>query len=102
MTEDQSPLSRDASPEVLSQALLDAAEQHGLATEGADMAWGDVEEFFRAAFDLLTPEQRDRFWDDDRVLNIVQDGPEYEAIAAAVYGAQQEENGEEAQEGSPD
>jgi hypothetical protein len=38
------PLSVDTSPRALREALLIAAEEHGLATEGAEMAWGDVEE----------------------------------------------------------
>jgi hypothetical protein len=84
-------LSVDTSPEALCQALLDAAEEHGLASEGAMMAWGDVEELFRAAFDLLTPEQRDRFWEADRVAGLVQDCAEYEAIAEAIYGPLDEE-----------
>jgi hypothetical protein len=85
------PLSVDTSPEALREALLDAAEEHGLASEGAEMAWGDVEELFRAAFDLLTPEQRDLFWEDERVEDIVGNCPEYEAIAEAVYGPFDEE-----------
>ena len=89
MSEDGSPLTPDASPKALCQALLEAAERHGLATEGTEVAWGDVEELFRAAFDLLTPKQRDHFWQDERVTDIVQVCPEYEAIAAAVYGARQ-------------
>ncbi len=87
------PLTVDTRPEALCRALLDAAEEHGLATEGAEMAWGDVEEFFRAAFELLTPEQRDRFWKDDRVWRIVEYISEYDAIAEAVYGPFEEEEG---------
>jgi hypothetical protein len=89
------PLSIDTSPEGLCQALLDAAEEHGLASEGMETSWGDVEELFRAAFELLTPEQLDRFWEDDRVERLVGDCPEYEAIAEAVYGPFEEEDGEE-------
>ena len=85
------PLTVDTSPEALREALLVAAEEHGLETEGAEVAWGDVEELFRAAFDLLTPEQRDRFWEDDRVEDLVGNCPEYEAIAEVVYGSLDEE-----------
>jgi hypothetical protein len=86
------PLSIDTSPKALCQALLDAAEEHGMASEGIEMAWGDVEELFRAAFELLTPEQLDRFWEDDRVEGLVGDCPEDEAIAEAVYGPFDEED----------
>ncbi|MHB1558032.1 MAG: hypothetical protein ACYC61_11260 [Isosphaeraceae bacterium] len=83
---DIAPLAFDTGPDALCQALLDAAEAHGLATEGAEMAWGDVEELFRAAFELLTDEQRDRFWEDERVWWLVGDCPEYDAIAEVIYG----------------
>jgi hypothetical protein len=88
------PITVDTTPGALCQALLDAAEEHGLATEGAEMAWGDVEDFFRAAFDLLTPEQRDSFWRDERVGRIVERTPEYDAVAEAVYGPFEEESDE--------
>jgi hypothetical protein len=80
---------------VICEALLVAAEEHGLATEGAEMAWGDVEELFRAAFELLTSEQLDRFWKDDRVERLVGDCPEYSAIAEVVYGPVDEEEEDE-------
>jgi hypothetical protein len=92
------PLSIGTSPKALCQALLNAAEEHGMASEGMEMAWGDVEDLFRAAFELLTPEQRDRFWEDDRVEGLVGDCPEYEAIAEAVYGPFEDED-EEDEEG---
>jgi hypothetical protein len=92
------PLSVDTSPEALCQALLDAAEEHGMASEGIEMAWGDVEELFRAAFELLTPEQLERFWKDCRVEGLVGDCPEYEAIAEAVYGPFEEEDDDEEEE----
>lgn len=102
MAEDRSPFPMDISPRELCQALLDAAERHGLATEGAEVAWGDVEELFRAAFDLLTPAQRDRFWEDERVADVVKDDPEYETIAAAIYGTRRDEKGGGPLGGSPD
>ena len=39
----------------LCEALLFVADEHGLATNGDEMAWGDVEELFWAAFGPLTP-----------------------------------------------
>ena len=84
------PLSIDIGPKALCQALLDAAEEHGMARKACEMAWGDVEELFRAAFELLTPKQLERFWEDDRVEGLVGGCPEYEAIAEAVYGAFEE------------
>jgi len=42
------------------QALLDAAERHGDA-EGTEAQLGDVEGLLRAAFELLSPEQQQRF-----------------------------------------
>lgn len=87
-------LSVEMSRGALCQALLDAAEEHGLASEGAEMAWGDVEELFWAAFHLLTPDQLERFWEYKRVSALVGDCPEYEAIAEAVYGPYDEEDDE--------
>lgn len=89
------PLSIDTSRKALCQALLDAAEEHGLANGDFEMAWGDVEELFRVAFDLLTREQLDQFCEDDRVEALVGDCPEYEAIAEAVYGPFEERDEEE-------
>lgn len=89
-----SPLSVDACPESLCQALLNAAEEHGQATGDLEMAWGDIEELFRAAFGLLTPEQRERFWRDERVADLVGDCPEYKAIAEAVYERPNDEDGD--------
>jgi hypothetical protein len=89
------PLSIDTNPKALCQALLDAAEEHGLANGDYEMAWGDVEELFRAAFAFLTPEQLDRFWEDGRVAGLVGDCPEYETIAEAVYGPLEEEDEDE-------
>jgi hypothetical protein len=82
--------------------LLDAAEEHGMASEGMEMAWGDVEELFRAAFELLTPQQLDRFWKDDRVEELVGECPEYEAISEVVYGPFEEDENEEEDEEDED
>jgi hypothetical protein len=80
-----SPPSVGTTPESLCQALLDAVEEHGLASEGYETIWGDLEDFFRAAFGLLTRSQRERFWNDQRVAWLL-DQVEFEAIAEAVYG----------------
>ena len=44
----------------LCEGLLSCAGQHGDA-EGSEAQIGDLEDFFRVAFDLLTPEQLGRF-----------------------------------------
>jgi hypothetical protein len=66
------------------EALLSCAGRHGDA-EGSEAQVGDLEDFLRAAYDLLTPEQLGWFWDDPRVAGTVREIPEYEELAAAVY-----------------
>jgi hypothetical protein len=68
----------------LCEALLSCAGRHGDA-EGSEAQIGDIEDFLRAAFDLLTPEQLGRFRDDPRVAGTVREIPEYEELAAEVY-----------------
>ncbi len=68
----------------LCEGLLSCAGQHGDA-EGSEVQLGDIEDFFRAAFDRLTPEQLGRFWDDPRVAGTVREIPEYEELAGEVY-----------------
>jgi hypothetical protein len=68
----------------LCEDLLNCAEQHGEA-EGSEVQVGDLEDFFRAAFDLIAPEELGRFWDDLRVAGTVQEIPEYEELAAEVH-----------------
>jgi hypothetical protein len=50
---------------------------------------GDLEDFLRAAFALLTPEQLGRFWDDPRVQGTVSIIVEYRGLAAEVYGPEE-------------
>ena len=66
------------------EQLLACAEGHGEA-EGYEMWIGDLEDFLRAAFDLLTPEQLARFWDDPRVKGTVSIIVEYRGLAAEIY-----------------
>jgi hypothetical protein len=73
------------------ESLLSCAEGHG-AAEGHQMWIGDLEDFLRAAFALFTPEQLDRFWDDPRVIGTVQDIPEYQELAAAIYDLEERED----------
>jgi hypothetical protein len=68
----------------LCEALLSCAGRHGEA-EGSEAQLGDIEDFFRAAYDRLTPEQLGRFWDDPRVAGTVREIPEYEELAAEVH-----------------
>lgn len=49
-----------------SQTFLDAASRHG-DDEGNDTEIGDLQDYFRVAFDLLTPDQKAAFLKDDRV-----------------------------------
>lgn len=65
--------------------IADASEVHG-DEEGSLVAVGDLEVFLTAAWALLTPPQRLRFWDDPRVRDVVTEVPEYAALAAEVYG----------------
>jgi hypothetical protein len=67
------------------ESLLSCAQEHGTA-EGYEMWIGDLEDFFRAAFELLTDEQRDRFWDTPAVARTVQDILGYQELAAEIYG----------------
>ena len=76
--------------------LLSCAEQHGEA-EGSEVQLGDIEDFFRTAFDLLTPEQFGRFWDNPRVVGNVREIPEYEELAGEVYAHCDSVNDAEAQ-----
>jgi hypothetical protein len=69
----------------LREDLLSCAERHGEA-EGSEAQLGDIEDFFRAAYDRLTPEQLGRFWDDPRVAGTVREIPEYEELAGEVSG----------------
>ena len=66
------------------EQLLSCAEGHGQA-EGYEMWIGDLEDFLRAAFDLLTPEQFARFWDDPRVKGTVGVIVEYRELAMEIY-----------------
>jgi hypothetical protein len=75
----------------LCEGLLSCAGQHGDA-ESSEAQIGDIEDFFRAAYDLLTPEQRGRFWDDPRVAGTVREIPEYVGLAAEVYPRGQPSN----------
>jgi hypothetical protein len=63
---------------------LRCADGHGEA-EGWEMQIGDIEEFFRVAFALLTRKQLGRFWNDPRVSGIVTEIPEYKELAAEIY-----------------
>jgi hypothetical protein len=70
----------------LCEELLAAAEEHGESNGDFEYQLGDVEDFFRAAFSLLTEEQCDVFWNDPRVSTIVYDLLEYRALAVEIYG----------------
>jgi hypothetical protein len=70
----------------LCEKLLAAAEEHGAANGDYEYQLGDVEDFFRAAFSLLTEKQCDAFWNDARVSSIVYDLPEYQPISMEIYG----------------
>jgi hypothetical protein len=72
------------------EQLLSCAEGHGQA-EGSEMWIGDLEDFLRAAFDLLTPEQFARFWDDPRVKGNVSIIVEYRGLAAKIYDLEEPE-----------
>jgi hypothetical protein len=76
--------------EELCEQLLACAEEHGEA-EGSEMWIGDLEDFLRAAFDLLTEGQRERFWDDPRVAGTVQVILEYQELAEEIYGTTEED-----------
>ena len=76
--------------EGLCEQLLSCAEGHGQA-EGSEMWIGDLEDFLRAAFDLLTPEQLARFWDDPLVRGTVAAIVEYRGLAVEIYGTTEEE-----------
>jgi hypothetical protein len=72
------------------EQLLSCAEGHGQA-EGSETWIGDLEDFLRAAFDLLTPEQLARFWDDPRVKGTVAVIVEYRGLAEEIYGSTEED-----------
>ena len=72
------------------EQLLSCAEGHGEA-EGSETWIGDLEDFLRATFDLLTPEQLARFWDDPRVRGTVQVILEYQELAEEIYGTTEED-----------
>jgi hypothetical protein len=76
--------------EELCEQLLACAEGHGEA-EGSEMWIGDLEDFLRAAFDLLTPEQLARFWADPRVKGTVGVIVEYQELAEEIYGTTEED-----------
>jgi hypothetical protein len=68
----------------LCEDLLSCAGRHGEA-EGSEVQLGDIEDFVRAAYDRLTPEQLGRFWDDPRVAGTVRELPEYAELGAETY-----------------
>jgi hypothetical protein len=82
MMRKQSPADRQR----LCEELLAAAEEHGAANGDFEYQLGDVEDFFRAAFSLLTEAQLDAFWNDPRVSGTVYDLLEYRALAVEIYG----------------
>ena len=81
--------------ERLCEELLVAAEEHGEANGDFKYQLGDVEDFFRAAFSLLTEEQCDAFWNDPRVSATVYDIAEYRALAVEIFGESAGSEGEE-------
>jgi hypothetical protein len=66
------------------EQLLSCAEGHGEA-EGSETWIGDLEDFLRALFGLLTPEQLASFWVDPRVKGTVAIIVEYRGLAAEIY-----------------
>ncbi len=82
MTRKQVPTDRQR----LCEGLLAAAEEHGEANGDFEYQLGDIEDFFRTAFSLLTEKQFDAFWNDPRVSATVYDMPEYRPIAMEIYG----------------
>jgi hypothetical protein len=68
------------------EALLVAAEEHGEANGDFEYQLGDIEDFFRAAFSLLTEKQFDAFCNDRRVSGIIYDIEEYRELAVEIYG----------------
>jgi hypothetical protein len=71
----------------LCEELLAAAEEHGEANGDFEQQLGDVEDFFRAAFSLLTEAPCEVFWNDQRVSSTVYDVPEHRSLALEIYGA---------------
>lgn len=60
-------IERDPDPDFAdAQTFLDAASQHG-DDEGNDVEISDLQDYFQAAFELLTPEQKAAFLKDPRV-----------------------------------
>lgn len=64
--------------EPLIEQLLQAAYDHG-AEVGTDMEDGDLQEMLRAAWELLTPEQRMAFFRRPEIKALMEI-PEYEEI----------------------
>jgi hypothetical protein len=70
--------------EPLFERLLQAAYDYG-TKEGTDMEAGDLQELLRAAWALLTPEQKQAFFRRPEITALM-DIFEYQDIDTTVYG----------------
>jgi hypothetical protein len=70
--------------ETILERLTQCAFSHGNEL-GAESEIADLSVFFNAAFLLLTAEQRQAFWNDDDVREIVTTIDEYGELAAELY-----------------
>lgn len=62
------------------RALFQAADEHAANSGEEDMTVGDLQEMLRAAYRLLTPHQRDDFFDSVELQDLA-GLPEYDFLA---------------------